>query len=135
MNGHDLYSSAHLVVAAIRIIEHQTNAPPTVEDVGNMLSFSLEQASFVCHKLHEMGIIEAVEGAYDVRLYIVDHLKIEKIPQCGAGTNLEKEVKKFKDSRKDYTEKIKTIQAQQEEKKKNLFSELEKQLKKGLDKK
>jgi len=130
----NFYTTAHLIVSAVRIIEHQTNAPPTVDDVRKMLSFSPEQVSFACHRMHEMGILEAVEGAFGIRLSICDHLKMEDIPRQDTEDRLDKELKKFKNSRTDYEQKVKTIQAEHREKKKSLFSELEKQFKKGLEK-
>lgn len=80
----DLYTKAHLVVAAIRILERQANVSSSIEKVCQMISFSLEHGNLICKKLDEMGIIEIVKGAYGTRLFIKNHLKIEEIP-TGAG--------------------------------------------------
>ena len=135
MQGTDLYSYAHLVVAAIRVLEHQKTIPPSIDDIGQILSFSPERGNLICRKLHEIGIIDVVEGAYGTRLFIKNHLLIEEIPKDTRESGLEKELKKFKESKKDYTQKIESLQAEQAEKRKILFSEIEKKLKKGLDKK
>ena len=77
----DLYASAHLVVAAIRIIEHQNASPSSFEELCKVLTFSLEQGHYLCRKLAEMEIISIIEGAYGTKLYIKDHLKLEEIPK------------------------------------------------------
>ena len=135
MQGKDFYSDAHLVVAAIRIIEHRNSAPPSIDEVCRTISFSLEQGNFVCRKLNEMNIINVVEGAFGTKLFIKNHLLLEDIPKGATEDDLEKELKKFQDSKKDYTQKIKLFQSEQEKKRKDLFTELEKKLKKDLDEK
>jgi DNA-binding Lrp family transcriptional regulator len=131
----NLYSSAHLVVSAIRIFEHQNNTPATVEDISRILKFSVERSHYLVRKLKELGIIDEIEGSYGIRLFIRDHLKIEDLPREDDGGKLEAELKKFKESQKELSHKIETIQAKQAEKKKNLFAEMEKKLKQELNKK
>jgi len=135
MQNTDLYSNAHLVVAAIRVLTHQKSAPPSIDTVCQALSFSLEQGNFICNKLAETEVIEIVEGAYGTRLFIKDHLKIEDIPKGDQVSSLEDDLKKFQDSRKDFTKKIESFQTKQAKKQKNLFAELEKKLKQETDKK
>ena len=76
-----------------------------------------------------------VEGAFGTRLFIKDHLKIEEIPSKEKASDLEEEVKKFQDSKKEFTQKIESIQAAQAEKKKNLFADVEKKFKEQIEKK
>ncbi len=135
MENKDFYSKAHLIVAAIRILEHQNSTLPSIDDVCMTLSFSLEHGHFLCKKLQELDIINLVEGAYGNRLFVNNHLKIEEIPKGTKGSKLEEEIKKFQSTKKDYSEKIESIQTKQAEKKKSLFAELEKKLKKDLEKK
>ena len=131
----NLYSSAHLFVSAIRVFEHQNNTPASVEDISRILKFSVERSHYLVRKLKELGIIDEIEGSYGIRLFIRDHLKIEDIPREDDGGKLEAELKKFKESQKELSHKIETIQAKQAEKKKNLFAEMEKKLKQELKKK
>lgn len=131
----DLYAQAHLVVAAIRVFEHNSSRPPNIEELCQSIKFSIEKGSFLCRKLEELNIIEAVEGSYGTRLFVRDHLKIEDIPRGATDSGFEDELKKFQDTRKAFTRKIKDFQAQQKQKQENLFAEMEKKLKKELDKK
>jgi len=130
-----LYKNAHLFVSAVRILEHQNSAPPEIDDVCAMLSISPEQGHYLCRKLTDHQIIEVVEGAYGPRLFIKDHLKLEKIPKEEHEDKFQEALKEFQTSRETQTQKIKAIQQDQQKKKKNLFADLEKQLKKNLNKK
>jgi hypothetical protein len=131
----DFYSQAHLMVAAIRVFEHKNSRPPTIEELCQTIEFSVEKGNFICRKLEELEIVEAVEGSYGSRLFVRDHLKIEDIPRGESENNFEEELKKFQDDRKAISQKIETFQAEQKQKKKDLFAEMEKKLKKELDKK
>jgi hypothetical protein len=99
-----------------------------------MVSFSLEQGNFICNKLEDMGAIEVVEGAYGTRLFIKNHLILEEIPQGEQESRLDEALKEFQSSRKAYSKKVKSIKADQDEKRKNLFADLEKKLKQNIKK-
>ena len=131
----DFYSQAHLVVAAIRIFEHNNSRPPDMEELCQSIKFSIEKGNFLCRKLEELNIIEAVDGSYGTRLFVRDHLKIEDIPRGELDTGFEDELKKFQDDRKAFTQKIENFQAKQKQKQEDLFAEMEKKLKQELDKK
>ncbi len=134
MQHSDFYSNAHLVVSAIRIFIHKNSKHPSLTEICKTLSFSMEQGNLICKKLKELGVIDVVEGAFEEHLFIKDHLKIEEIPKDKKEDKLEEALKKFKDSKKDFSKKIESFQAKQAEKQKALFAELEEKLKKGSDK-
>ena len=135
MKEKDLYSNAHLIIAATRVLEHQDSAPPSIDAVCRTLSFSLEQGLFISRKLKEMGIIDMVEGAHGIRIFLKDHVKIEEIPRGEKENKFEDELQKFKATQKQKTQKIESFQAEKEKKQKNLFAELEKKIKEDLEKK
>jgi hypothetical protein len=134
MQNLDFYSNAHLVVAAIRILTHKNSTPPSIDQVCRTISFSLEQGNLICKKLKKIGIIEVVEGAFGNRLFIKNHIKIEELPKGQKEDKLEEALKKFQNSRKDFSKKIESYQVKQKKKQKDLFAELEKKLKKGSTK-
>jgi hypothetical protein len=139
MNGSksssDLYTTAHLFVAAIRIHEYQSGSSPSLEDICRRLQFSEERGGFIKRKLTEMGAIEVVEVSHSHRLFIRDHLKIEDIPRGEDASKLDAELKKFKDAQKSFSKKIESFRSEQDKKKKSLFAEMEKKLKDELEKK
>jgi len=134
MQEHNLYSNAHLVVAAIRIFTHKNSRHPSMDEICRTLSFSLEQGNLICNKLRGIGIIDMVEGAFGNQLFIKDHLKIEEISRDKKEDKFEEALKKFQDSKKDFSKQIESFQDKQAQKQKALFAELEEKLKKGSDK-
>ncbi len=134
MKNSDFYSDAHLLVATIRVLTHQNSKAPSIDEVCRTISFSMEQGNFICNKLKGMGIIDVVEGAFGTRLFIENHLKIEEIPRGEKEDKLGAALRKFQNSKKDFSKKIESFQASQAKKQKNLFAELEKKLKKESDK-
>ena len=131
----DFYHEAHLFVAAIRIFEHLNLRPPNLDELCRIINFSIERGNFISHKLEDLGIIEAIAGSYGARLYVSDHLKIEDIPRGEPGAKMADELKKFQDSQKAFSQKIETLQAEQKQKKKDRFADMEKKLKEELEKK
>ena len=131
----NLYSQAHLMVAAIRVYEHLNSRPPTVDDICRLINFSREQGHFICRKLQDIDVIKAVEGSFGIRLFINDHLKLEDLPRGEPQNKLEDDLKKFQDTQKAFSRKMESFQAQQQQKKKDLFAEMEKKLKEELNKK
>jgi len=130
----DLYNSAHLFIAAIRIWEYQHGTQPSANDVSHALSLSAEHGLFLCRKLKEMEIIDEVESTAGNRLFIKDHMRIEDIPQNVEDNQLADELKKFQDSQRNISSEITSFQAKQAKKKKDLFADMEKKLKAELDK-
>ena len=101
MKKNNLYTLAHLVVAAIRIHEHNHSGPPTIENICDTLLISLEEGNRLSLKLSEMLIIEALEKPGGTRLFIKNHLLIEDIPNQPETNNLQSELDQFKESRKE----------------------------------
>jgi len=131
MQSMDWYSTAHLFVAAIRVLTYLKNVPPSVESVCKTLSISDERGHHTCRKLADMEIIEVIEGAYGTKLFITNHLAIEGIPRGEAASKLDEALKKFQVEKKNLSKKVESIQASQKEKQKKLFADLEKQFKKN----
>ena len=102
---------------------------------GKTLSFSIEKGNLLLRRLKELEIIDVVEGTFGDRIFIHDHLKLEEIPRGEEESKLEEELKKFQATQKKLSQKIESFQAEQAQKKKSLFSEMEKKLKEELEKK
>ena len=134
MKNSSLYTNAHLIVAAIRVLEHRRTAPPSVTEICELLSLSVEQGGYLCRKLCDLEIVAPVPGAYEDRFVVADHLKIESIPRDVSGDELQQELERFKRSQRDHTTRIEAIKASQAEKKKSLFAEMEEKLRKEFEK-
>lgn len=134
MQKMNFYTQSHLIVAAIRVLAHTRVEAPSVSEVCTLLSFSLEQGHLLCKKLHELEIIEMVEGPFGIRLFVRDHLKIEDIPRDSADSSLKEEVEKFQMNRKDYKDQIEKFQSRKEQEQKDLFAKIQENFKKNQPK-
>lgn len=121
-------------MAAIRILDYREGRPPSVELVSDFLKLSVEETYRICRRLKGNEIIDIVEGAFGTKLHILDHLKIEELPRASQGNRLDEELKKFQASQKDKSKKIEAFKAEHDKKKQDLFAELNRKLKEGLDK-
>jgi hypothetical protein len=130
-----LYESAHLFVAAVRVLNHQDQSPPDLDQVCSMLRLSKERGGFICRRLEEIGALEAVPGAYGERLFVREHLRIEDIPKEEEPDRLKDELSKFQAAQKNVASRIASMQADQKKKKKSLYEEMEKKLRAEIEKK
>ena len=134
MREKSAYSEGHLIVAAIRLHDHLNNAPPRLEEICSHLNLTREKGGQIVRRLEELGIIMPVERAYGQRYAIGDHLKLEELTRVATPSKLDEEIQRFKSERNKMEKKVESIQSQQAQKKKDLFAEIEKKLKKSLNK-
>lgn len=135
MKNKSIYEEGHLLASAIRVLEHLNNAPPTLDQIAQLLKLSSEQIGLIGRRLKDAEVIAQVEGAYEERWTIRDHLKIEDLPRATSTSQLDSALEKFKSERQQLAKKIESIKEQQAKKQKDLFSEIEKKLKQDLSKK
>jgi hypothetical protein len=100
-----------------------------------MLKFSPEQTGWLARRLQEAGIIRVVESAFGDRWGVEDHLKLEELPRTAESSQMDQALKQFKADREKIAQKVESFKEQQAQKQRELFSEIEKKLKKDLAKK
>lgn len=135
MNKTGLYHQAHLIAAAIRIIEYRNQRPPSDSEIFGKLSFSVEQGNRILKKMNDMGIVDMASGKFGTRVFLVDHLKIEDIPQDEDSSSLQDEIEKFKQSRKGIDKSVEAFKAKKAKRQQDLFAEMENKLKQDFGKK
>jgi SLT domain-containing protein len=128
------YEQGHLFVAALRLFLHRNGRPPSVREISEMLQVSTEMGYYLSNRLAKLGVLEMVEGAFEERIYLKDHLRLEELPREEKASTLEAEVQRLKEEREKRHQEIERLQASQGGRKKELFSDLERQLKEGLKK-
>jgi len=134
MESKSLYHEGHLFVAALRILERRHGAPPALDQISELLQFSAEQTGLISRRLRDAGIVAQVEGAFEDRWVVGDHLQLEQLPREVEVSELDNALKKFQSERNKLASKVESIKEQQAQKKKELFAGLEKKLKKDLGK-
>jgi hypothetical protein len=128
------YEQGHLFVAALRVLKHINKRPPSVREISELLQIAPEMGHYLCNRLARLEVVEVVEGAFEERVYLKDHLRLEELPREERPTGLEEEVQRFKERMEQRQLELERMKSAHEEKKKDLFSDLERQLKEGLKK-
>ncbi len=131
----DAYAEAHLIVAAIRVFQHQKGMLPKVEDVCAMLGISDEAGHTACRRLAKLGIVATLEDPFSVKLSVADHLAVENIPKdAGQEKGLAREIERFQAEKMKAEKKVADIQAEIDKKKKDKFAAIEAKFKKDMEK-
>lgn len=129
------YDEAHLFVAAVRVLHHQKNSPPTIEDLCSLLGISVEAGLADCRTYGKKGILEISEDPFSIKIGIADHLKIEELPRKAKDENkLAAELEQFMSKKQDFNKKVDAIKAEMEQKRKNLHNDIEEKLRKEMKK-
>jgi len=130
----DIYNEAHLFVAAIRLLRHQHNSPPSVEEVSLALRVSDEAGHALCRKLRALGIIETVADPFTVKMAVANHLALENLPrQEEAKDALARELERFQAEKKSGEQKISSLQAEFARKQQEKLAGIEAMLKKEME--
>jgi DNA primase large subunit len=126
------YEDGHLVVAAVRVLSHNADQPPTPETVAELLGLAPDFTRNLIVALGEQGILSVVEMPFEIRVEVKDHLKVEELPRESEGPSIQDELEEFAKRKKkevEDTEKMFTMD-EIEKRKKAKLSKLDKEMKK-----
>ena len=125
------YAQGHLVIAAVRILEHRNGKPPTYEEIGGLLGISHEVVGAVARALKSHGAVKILETPFDTRLELDDHTLLENLPKERATPAMKGEVDAFLERTRSKQEDIESLfkSGEYEKKKKEKFAGLDQQLK------
>jgi hypothetical protein len=99
-------SQGHLIVAAIRVLTHLGERPPTEEGIAAHLGISREIALHILRGLEARGIVRPLKSPFDVRYDIGDHRLIESLPLEVEGPDMGREIEDFHKKSEDRQRKI-----------------------------
>ncbi|MFO7767942.1 MAG: helix-turn-helix domain-containing protein [bacterium] len=125
------YSQGHLMVAAVRVLEHRLAKPPTYEEIGELLGISHEVVGAMARSLESAGIVKILKTPFDTRVEVKDHLALEELPREEKGAAMKGEVEAFLKKARGKQEALESELASGDfqEKQKKKFADLESQLK------
>jgi len=124
----DVYTQAHLFVAAVRVYEHLHRQPPSLKGLKDLLEVSEEELSRISRKLEDAGAIQIILSGGDARFSLRDHLKIEEFSRSVEAPKMEEEISQFKSKQESRLKEIEQSLTKKGDKS-SIFSELEKALK------
>jgi DNA-directed RNA polymerase specialized sigma subunit len=99
-------SQAHLIVASIRILTHQTKRPPTPDEIAEQIDFAREHVLHILRGLEARKIVRTIENPFDVRIDIADYRAIEELPEEATGPDMGREIEDFHKKAEDRQRKI-----------------------------
>ncbi len=90
------YHQGHLVVAAVRILGHTSEKPPTMEEIGELLHISPEVVGVVARGLASKGIVKIHTTPFDTRVDVAEHTLLEDLPRDETGAAMTEELDEFR---------------------------------------
>lgn len=129
------YDDAHVLVAAVRVLERLEGRPATVEEAADLIRMSREVAFHLVRRLAALGAVRLVETPFEMRVLIADHPRLETLPRDEASPSIASDFQTF---RTKSEEKMKALDhlfegGALEKKKKERASTLEQQFKQFRD--
>lgn len=100
------YDEGHLIAAGIRVQAHRDGRPPILEDVATLLGMPADLLRVLVVELESRGIIRQLTNAFETRLNIEDHSKLEELPREQGG-RLSEEVEDFRRAFREKQEGLK----------------------------
>ena len=70
-----------LLLAAIRVLSHLQEKPPTPEDVAELLQISSSSIRLQLNQLQDLGAVALVNSAFETHAEVRDHLVVEELPE------------------------------------------------------
>lgn len=136
MKKMSLYDEAHVLVAAIRVLEFRKSATPSLKEISEFLGMNIDRVTRISNDLRHLGIINMVDGPFEsVNLIVDDHTLIETISRDVKEIKMEDEIRKFQEKSKNvYEDKVKAFKEEAKKKEKALFDSLQKKLKEEVKK-
>ncbi len=75
-------NEAHLLVAAIRVLEHTRDQPPEPAEVAELLDLDESSTRLRINWLHDRGIVRVVESAFNTHVEVKDYRLIEELNEA-----------------------------------------------------
>jgi hypothetical protein len=129
------YEDGHLVVAAVRVLTHRAEKPPTPEQIADLLGLAADFARALVVTLGDEGILKVIENPFEIRVEIGDHTRLEDLPREADGPTMTDELDTFiqkKQEEYEATEKMLSMD-EIEKKRRDKMSKMEKEMRKMKD--
>lgn len=99
-------AQGHLIVAAIRVLQHLRNRPPTPEEIADLLKISREVVLHILRGLESRRAVRFLQSPFEVRVDIVDHEVLDALPLDATGPDMGREIEDFHKKTEDRQRKI-----------------------------
>jgi len=104
----------HLIVAAIRILEHREERAPRPEEVASLLRWPPELLRLRAAALADAGVLSLVESAFDTHLEIRDHRLLDALESAGQARALDEDLAAFERRKEEEADRMSRLFAEGE---------------------
>ena len=98
-------NEAHLMVAAIRVLDHQEQRPPTPLEIADLLERSESAVRLDLNTLADLGIVLLVESAYEYHVEVKNYLLVEEL-DLEAGPQISDDLAAFDREKEEEAERM-----------------------------
>lgn len=74
-------SEAHLILAAIRVLDHLNQRPPTPAEIADLIQEAESSVRLRLSMLQDMGAAVLVDSAYETHAEIKDYAQVENLDE------------------------------------------------------
>jgi DNA-binding Lrp family transcriptional regulator len=124
----NLYETAHVFVAGVRVFEHLHKRPPSLRELSDVLKTSEEELSLLARKLADEKIITLIISGADCRYGLLDHTRIEGLPRDMEAPRMAEEITQFQSRQQSRLRDLEKSLGENRDRER-VFSDLDKALK------
>jgi hypothetical protein len=100
-------SDGHLIVSAIRILEHREQHPPTEEEIAAILNWHLDHTRVIARELEDFGALAAIRSPFEVRYKLQDPARVDELPvESTVSDDFAREIEAFDERATEEQERI-----------------------------
>jgi DNA-directed RNA polymerase specialized sigma subunit len=130
-------AQGHLIVAAIRVLQHLRMRPPTPEEISEHLNLSREVVLHILRGLEGRRAVRFLQSPFEVRVDIVDHEVLDALPLDATGPDMGREIQDFHKKTEDRQKQIEKMmrEADPEERTREKTSKMEEEFRRFKNRK
>ncbi len=98
-------NEAHLMVAAIRVLDHREQRPPTPLEIADLLERSESAVRLDLNTLADLRIVLLVESAYEIHAEVKNYLLVEEL-DLEAGPQISDDLAAFDREKEEEAERM-----------------------------
>lgn len=120
----------HLVVAAIRVLAHKLQGPPTPEQVADLLGLAPETVRLQVLALQEAGIVTLVTSAYENHLEVREHRALDDLESDARQAAMDEALAEFDQQKQAEAERMSKLfsEGEHERRRRDKLDEMDKGL-------
>lgn len=110
-------NEGHLVVAAIRILQHREGQSPAPEAVAELLDWPAATVRMHLATLQDLGAVQLVESAFAIHVELRDSTRVEELPAEETSGELSHDLADFDRRKQEEAERMARLFAEKDHEK------------------